>query len=217
MITGLVAITPAAGFVAGWGAIILGTISGSIPWITLNLGKRHIPLFRHVDDVLDVFHTHLVASVLGGFFTGIFATQGGTGAFGNAPTGGAVAGYGHVVWVQIVAALFIIGWNVFWTSAIMAFIKYVLRIPLRMSEEHLVVGDYAVHEEESYTFAYYNRNLLGAGDSPGHIIGTAPPEEEGKGVHPKIARERAAGIAPAGPPHGASPENVVEPADEEKV
>lgn len=33
IITGLVAITPAAGFVAGWGALIIGILSGSIPWV----------------------------------------------------------------------------------------------------------------------------------------------------------------------------------------
>src|ERR1700733_7557605 len=37
MITGLVAITPAAGVVAGWGAIILGLFSGTIPWLTMNI------------------------------------------------------------------------------------------------------------------------------------------------------------------------------------
>jgi hypothetical protein len=161
------------------------------------LGKRYISLFQHVDDVLDVFHTHLVASLVGGFFTGIFATEGGTGAFGIAATGGAINRDGKQVWVQIVGALFVIGWNIFWTSAIMAFIKFVLRVPLRMTDEQCVVGDYAVHEEESYTFAYYNRNLLPSGDiESGHIIGQAPPEEKEAGapVHSKMARERAVGI-----------------------
>ena len=37
MITGLVAITPAAGVIAGWGAIVMGALSGSIPWVTMNL------------------------------------------------------------------------------------------------------------------------------------------------------------------------------------
>ena len=37
MITGLVAITPAAGVIAGWGAIVMGVLSGSIPWATMNL------------------------------------------------------------------------------------------------------------------------------------------------------------------------------------
>jgi len=35
MITGLVAITPAAGVVAGWGAISLGFLSGTIPWLSM--------------------------------------------------------------------------------------------------------------------------------------------------------------------------------------
>ena len=37
MITGLVAITPAAGVIAGWGAIVMGVLSGSIPWASMNL------------------------------------------------------------------------------------------------------------------------------------------------------------------------------------
>lgn len=49
-ITGLVAITPAAGFVAGWGAIVIGACSGSIPWISMNVLGRH-PWFKKVDDV----------------------------------------------------------------------------------------------------------------------------------------------------------------------
>jgi len=53
MITGLVGITPAAGFVAGWGAIIIGVITGSVPWISMNIvGKRSIIFKRYVDDTL---------------------------------------------------------------------------------------------------------------------------------------------------------------------
>jgi Amt family ammonium transporter len=37
MITGLVAITPAAGVIAGWAAIVMGVLSASIPWCTMNL------------------------------------------------------------------------------------------------------------------------------------------------------------------------------------
>ena len=49
-------------------------------------------------------------------------------------------------------ACFIIGWNLVWTSLIMCFIKYVLRIPLRMSEEELLLGDDAIHGEAAYVF-----------------------------------------------------------------
>lgn len=136
MITGLVAITPAAGVVAGWGAIIIGACSGSIPWISMNIAGKKFRIFEIVDDTLGVVHTHMVAGALGGFLVGLFATAEGCAAFAITSPGGAIEGNGKQVWLQIVGALFIIGWNLFWTSAIMLFIKYVLRIPLRMSEEH---------------------------------------------------------------------------------
>lgn len=82
-------------------------------------------------------------------------------AFGITNPGGAVAGNGRQIGLQIVGALFIIGWNVAWTSLIMIFIKYVCRVDLRMSPEELEEGDYAIHGEEPYTFEYYNRNFKG--------------------------------------------------------
>ncbi|KPM43939.1 Ammonium transporter 3 member 1 [Neonectria ditissima] len=76
MITGLVAITPAAGVVSGWGAILLGLGSGSIPWFTMNIGAKKVRFFeRHFDDTLGVTHTHLVAGFIGGFGTGLWATK----------------------------------------------------------------------------------------------------------------------------------------------
>lgn len=152
MITGLVAITPAAGVVAGWGAIIIGACSGSIPWISMNIAGKKFKIFEIVDDTLGVVHTHMVAGALGGFLVGLFATAEGCAAFAISSPGGAIEGNGKQVWLQIVGALFIIGWNIFWTSAIMLFIKYVLRIPLRMSEENLLIGDDAIHGESAYTF-----------------------------------------------------------------
>ncbi|TQB75730.1 hypothetical protein MPDQ_002030 [Monascus purpureus] len=152
-ITGLVAITPAAGFVAGWGAIVIGACSGSIPWISMNVLGRH-PWFKKVDDVMGVVHTHMVAGYLGGFLTGLFATIEGCAAFALTNPGGAIDGNGHQVWIQIVGGLFVIGYNIFMTSVIMLFIKYVLRIPLRMSEDDLLVGDDAVHGEEAYALFF---------------------------------------------------------------
>lgn len=154
MITGLVGITPAAGFVAGWGAIIIGVCTGIIPWISMNIAGKKMKLFtHHVDDTLGVTHTHMVAGALGGFLTGLFATVEGCEAFGITNPGGAIAGNGRQVWLQIVGILFVIGWNVVWTSLIMCFIKYVCRVPLRMSEEEMLIGDDAIHGEEAYCFS----------------------------------------------------------------
>jgi ammonium transporter, Amt family len=154
MITGLVGITPAAGFVAGWGAIIIGACTGSIPWISMNIAGKKMSLFtKHVDDTLGITHTHMVAGALGGFLTGLFSTTTGSYAFGLTTNGGAIEGRGKQVWLQIVGALFIIGWNLVWTSLILCFIKYVCRIPLRMTEEELLIGDDAIHGEEAYCFS----------------------------------------------------------------
>ncbi|KAI9847426.1 MAG: Ammonium transporter [Thelocarpon superellum] len=190
MITGLVAITPAAGVIAGWGAIALGILSGSIPWVSMNLlGKMNFMLY--VDDTLGVFHTHMVAGFLGGFATGILATVEGCAAFGITNPGGAIEGNGRQVWVQIVGALFIIGFNIFITSVIMLFIKYVLRVPLRMSDEMLLIGDDAVHGEEAYAFYGEGERTFLYGDqthAPHHgdgelgtIHGQNPLNGEGNG------------------------------------
>ncbi len=149
MITGLVAITPAAGVVDGWGAIAIGVASGIIPWISMNIvGKT--ALFRKVDDTLGVFHTHAVAGVLGGIMVGIFATKEGCAAFALTTPGGAIDGNWHQVWLQIIGAAFIIGLNIVVTYVLLKLISLV--VPLRMSEEELMVGDDAVHGEEAYAF-----------------------------------------------------------------
>jgi len=152
MITGLVAITPAAGVIDGWGAIVMGILSGSIPWFSMNVMGKKLRFFYLVDDCLGVYHTHLCAGALGGMMTGVLATPEGCAAFAITNPGGAIAGNWKQVWLQLVGALFIIGLNLFMTSIIMLFIKYVLRIPLRMSEAELEVGDDAVHGEEAYVF-----------------------------------------------------------------
>jgi len=152
MITGLVAITPAAGVVSGWGAIVMGLVSGSVPFLSMNVMGKKWSLFRKVDDTLGVFHTHAVAGFLGGFMTGIFATTEGATAFNITNPGGAIDKNGRQVWVQIVGALFIIGWNMVWTSLILLFIKFALRVPLRMSDADLLIGDDVIHGEAAYCF-----------------------------------------------------------------
>ncbi|MGE4531470.1 MAG: ammonium transporter [Acidithiobacillus sp.] len=149
MITGLVAITPAAGVVDGWGAIAIGIASGIIPWISMNIvGKTW--LFRKVDDTLGVFHTHAVAGVLGGIMVGLLATKTGCEAYGLSNPGGAIDGNWHQVWLQIIGAAFIIALNIVVTYVLLKLISLV--VPLRMSEEELMIGDDAVHGEEAYAF-----------------------------------------------------------------
>ena len=72
MIVGLVAITPAAGYVNGWGAIAIGVIASTIVYFALNYLSRLRP-FRNVDDTLGVIYTHGFAGLAGGLLVGVFA------------------------------------------------------------------------------------------------------------------------------------------------
>jgi len=102
---------------------------------------------------------------LAAFFVGIFATIDGCAAFAITNPGGAIEGNGRQVWVQIVGALFIVGWNLMATSLILVTMKYAFRIPLRMSEADLILGDDAAHGESAYRFYYqgeaYDPSLFG--------------------------------------------------------
>lgn len=151
MMTGLVCITPGAGVVQSWAAILMGILSGSIPWASMMILHKKSTLLQKVDDTLGVFHTHAVAGLLGGLLTGLLAEP----VLCNlilpeSNTRGAFyGGRGGVQFLkQLVAALFVIGWNIVSTTLILLAIKLV--IPLRMSDEQLMIGDDAVHGEEAY-------------------------------------------------------------------
>ncbi|AET04862.1 putative ammonium transporter, ammonium/urea transporter [Medicago truncatula] len=151
MITGLVCITPGAGLVQGWAAIVMGVLSGSVPWYTMMVLGKKISIFQKVDDTLAVFHTHAVAGLLGGVLTGLFAEPQLSTLFLPVTNskGGVYGGSGGVqILKQIVGALFIVGWNIVATSIICLVISFI--VPLRMTEEELLIGDDAVHGEEAY-------------------------------------------------------------------
>jgi ammonia channel protein AmtB len=72
MICGLVGITPAAGLVNGFGALLIGLITSAVVWLSWNKLAR-IRLFQTVDDTLGVVHTHGVAGLTGGLLVGLLA------------------------------------------------------------------------------------------------------------------------------------------------
>ncbi|XP_056168679.1 ammonium transporter 3 member 1-like [Syzygium oleosum] len=151
MITGLVCITPAAGLVQGWAAIIMGIMSGSVPWFTMMIVHKRWTLLQKIDDTLGVFHTHAVAGYLGGILTGLFAEPELCSLFLPVTNsrGGVYGGSGGVqILKQMVGGAFIIGWNAVVTSVVCVAISWV--VPLRMPEEQLLIGDDAVHGEEAY-------------------------------------------------------------------
>ena len=139
MIVGLVAITPAAGFVNGWGAICIGVLASGMVWFSWN-HLSHRGIFKKVDDALGVVHTHGIAGLAGGLMVGLFADPKMAEYFsvvGGKLTAVSAKGlfYGnpHQLLVQAGAALTIIVWDAFVTVVLLKFIEKVLRIPLRMT------------------------------------------------------------------------------------
>jgi Amt family ammonium transporter len=153
MIAGLVAITPAAGYVDGWGAIIIGVAAGIIPWASMNKLQK-TKLMMKVDDTLAVFSTHGIAGLTGGLLVGILGNPDMLQYIGTekeAP-GVNVTGwlYGNApqLLLQLEGAAFIIVYNVIATYIILKIISFI--VPLRMDEATLKVGDDAVHGETAY-------------------------------------------------------------------
>ena len=139
---GLVAVTPAAGFVGPMGAIVIGGLAGFVClW-----GVSGLKRLLKADDAFDVFGVHGVGGILGAILTGVFAAQslGGTG--GLTPD---TFSMGAQVWIQIKSVLFTIVW-----SGVVSFIAYKivdLLIGLRVSEEDERQGlDIASHGETAY-------------------------------------------------------------------
>jgi ammonium transporter, Amt family len=154
MIAGLVAITPGAGYVDGWGAIIIGVVAGIIPWLSMNKFQK-LGFMQKVDDTLSVFSTHGVAGLTGGLMVGLVSNPAmlqyiGTDkeAPGISVTGMLYGDTGHQLLMQFYGAAFIIVFNAIMTFIILKVIGLI--VPLRMDDATLKVGDDAVHGETAY-------------------------------------------------------------------
>jgi Amt family ammonium transporter len=147
-VSGLVAITPACGFVGPMGALIMGLLAGVICLWGVNGLKRLLG----ADDSLDVFGVHGVGGILGAILTGVFAAPslGGQGIFdyvANKPS----ADYSISGQVMIQATA--VGTTILW-SGVVAFIAFKLVdvvIGLRVPEEEEREGlDITTHGESAY-------------------------------------------------------------------
>jgi Amt family ammonium transporter len=157
MICGLVGITPAAGFVNGVGAIVIGVLCSAVVWVAWYTLPKYVWPFNRVDDALGVVYTHGIAGLFGGLLVGVLADPNVIEYPAATASGTSIAGAGwlwghhpHQILVQLLAALTIIVWDGVVTFLILMIIKYVFRMKLRFSDEELEVGDVAVHGEEAY-------------------------------------------------------------------
>ena len=147
-VAGLVAITPACGFVGPMGAIVIGLVAGLLCLWGVNGLKRLLG----ADDTLDVFGVHGVGGIVGALLTGVFAAPslGGTGVYDYVANAvNPDFSIGGQVWIQLQAVITTIVW-----SGVVSVIAYKLVdivVGLRVTEEEEREGlDISSHGETAY-------------------------------------------------------------------
>ena len=139
-VAGLVAITPAAGYVSPLAAILIGFAAAVVCNGALQLKNR-----LGLDDTLDVLPVHGVAGLLGTLLTGVFALR----VLNPAGADGLITGRIGQLWIQIQAAGFTILWVGVGTYAVLKAIGAF--VPLRLTDPQERQGaDIHAHGEEAY-------------------------------------------------------------------
>src|SRR5688500_4543857 len=147
-VAGLVAITPACGFVGVIGAVIIGLIAGILGYWGVNGLKRLLG----ADDSLDVFGVHGVCGIVGALLTGVFAAPslGGSGIYDYVANG---VSPDFSIWNQVLTQGTAVLTTVVWTGVV-AFVLFKLidlTIGLRVTEEDEREGlDTTAHGEAAY-------------------------------------------------------------------
>ena len=155
-VAGLVAVTPASGFVGPLSAIAIGAVGGLLCYSACNLKTR-----LGYDDSLDVVGVHGVGGVWGALATGLFASL----AVNEAGNNGLFFGNPGLVLTQGVTVLATILFAVLGTLLLLTLVDRL--VGLRVHEEDEVLGlDLSQHNESAYA-----ASLIGAA-RPGHGIGS---------------------------------------------
>ncbi|GJG87713.1 ammonium transporter [Gemmatimonadetes bacterium T265] len=165
-VVGLVAITPAAGYVTPGSAIAIGVLAAAA-----SFGALHLRARTRVDDSLDVFACHGVGGIVGALLTGVFATK----AVNPGGADGLLAGNPHLLAVQALAVLATLVWAGALSVGILALVHVVS--PLRVSVPDEIDGvDVSEHGESAYQGE--SADLAGRGTALGGSV-YLPPDEVG--------------------------------------
>jgi Amt family ammonium transporter len=139
-VAGLVAITPAAGFVTPMASIVIGLIGGVVCYLGVNI--KHMLKY---DDALDVVGVHGLGGTWGALATGLFATK----AVNDAGADGLLFGNPEQLWIQFVSVVATWAFCFVGTMVILYVVNAIVKV--RVSEEDEVKGlDVSQHGETGY-------------------------------------------------------------------
>ena len=140
-VAGLVAITPAAGYVEPWAAVIIGFAGGLICYIAVSMKSR-----LGYDDSLDVVGVHFVGGVVGALLTGVFATT----AINAAGADGLLYGNPGQFGKQLIAVVATSIYSLIATFVILFIVDKLVGV--RVDEDDELSGlDLSQHSETAYT------------------------------------------------------------------
>jgi len=155
LVIGLVAITPAAGFVTAPASLAIGALGVLVSYTAIQIRAK-----SRLDDSLDVFSCHGLAGIAGALLTGVFATK----AVNSAGNNGLLYGNPGQLGVQLVAILAAIAISVVGTVVIMTLLKVTIGVKADVREQ-LSGLDISEHGEEAYF------GDLGGTAAPGSALG----------------------------------------------
>ena len=139
IVVGLVAVTPAAGFVSPLGAIAIGAIAAPLSYFAILWRSR-----TSLDDALDVVAAHGVGGATGALLTGVFARPEWGGAAGG------LAGNPRQFGLQLVGLVAVAAYSAVATLGVIVFVNAVARV--RSDQRGEAIGlDVTQHGEEAYT------------------------------------------------------------------
>jgi len=142
VVAGLVAITPASGFVTPIGAIWIGIGAGVFPWLVVTYIKGTL----NYDDSLDAFGVHGIGGIWGALATGLWATK----TVNSAGANGLFYGNPIQLWIQIKAVVVTMAYSFVAGVLLLKLVDIVMK--LRVSEHEELVGlDLTQHREAAYT------------------------------------------------------------------
>ena len=146
-VAGLVAITPACGYVGIQGALVIGIAAGAVCFFSVGYLKNMLGY----DDALDAFGVHAVGGIIGAILTGVFVDPA-LGGAGYVTDGwvGPTFGYDSAqIMIQVKAVLVAVIWSAVVSAVILAALKYT--IGLRATQEQESQGlDITEHGESAY-------------------------------------------------------------------
>jgi Amt family ammonium transporter len=143
-VCGLVAITPASGYVDVPAAVIIGMVAGMVCNLAVTVLNR-----TRLDDTLDVFACHGVGGIWGALATGLFAQK----AINPAGADGLLYGNPKQLLIQLAAIVTVAAWGFVMSAGILKIMDLVMRLRVTPEEEEMGL-DLSQHGESAYQLQF---------------------------------------------------------------